>query len=33
MEEFNFLNHAYIDPVHTDMTSANFKVTSTNNYV
>lgn len=33
MEEFVFLNHAYIDPVHTDMTAANFKLQSANDYV
>ncbi|KAL4462636.1 hypothetical protein ABPG74_000466, partial [Tetrahymena malaccensis] len=33
MDSYWFINHAYIDPLHTDMTSANFQMNSINNYV
>ncbi|KAL4505213.1 hypothetical protein ABPG72_016280 [Tetrahymena utriculariae] len=33
LEQYWFINHAYVDPVHTDMTSANFQMNSINNYV
>ncbi|EWS73604.1 hypothetical protein TTHERM_000251239 (macronuclear) [Tetrahymena thermophila SB210] len=33
LDEFWFINHAYVDTVHTDMTSINFKMNSINDYV
>ncbi|EWS73605.1 hypothetical protein TTHERM_000252299 (macronuclear) [Tetrahymena thermophila SB210] len=33
LDEFWFINHAYVDTVHTDMTDANFKINSFNDYV
>ncbi|KAL4462643.1 hypothetical protein ABPG74_000473 [Tetrahymena malaccensis] len=33
LDEFWFINHAYVDTTHNDMTNANFKMNSINDYV
>ncbi|KAL4494248.1 hypothetical protein ABPG73_018767 [Tetrahymena malaccensis] len=33
LDEFWFINHAYVDTIHNDMTSANFNMNSINDYV